>query len=153
MPSTKQLEVDNASLSKEVNDLKDERESIRTLLSKLGEEVKNKQTREEELEKEVESLTTAALEVFYEFWKAYPEGNFDYLGESKSVYLDFCVAQTAVENLEATTSTAPADQSNEIPAAQSVEPPAPSDQGNPYQEPGLLLFEYFSLFYVCLFGP
>uniref|UniRef100_A0A803PHI3 Uncharacterized protein n=1 Tax=Cannabis sativa TaxID=3483 RepID=A0A803PHI3_CANSA len=81
MPSTTQLEADNVSLSQEVNSLKDERESLRILLTKLEEDVKNKQTREEELvkevgdkksrveelEKEVDVLETAALEVFYEF--------------------------------------------------------------------------------------
>uniref|UniRef100_A0A803NNF2 Uncharacterized protein n=1 Tax=Cannabis sativa TaxID=3483 RepID=A0A803NNF2_CANSA len=62
MPSTAQLEADNDALSKEVNELKDERESLHTLLSKLEEDVQTRQTREEGLVKEVESLETAALE-------------------------------------------------------------------------------------------
>uniref|UniRef100_A0A803Q6V2 Uncharacterized protein n=1 Tax=Cannabis sativa TaxID=3483 RepID=A0A803Q6V2_CANSA len=150
MPSIAQLEADNLSLSQEVNSLKDERESLWTLLSKLEEDVKNKQTREEELvkevrdkkfrveelKKEVDVLEIAALKVFYDFWKANPEENLDYLCDSKDMYLNFYVAQATKENPEATTSTAPTDQSTEDPTVQTDDSPTPSDQIDPYQEPG-----------------
>uniref|UniRef100_A0A803PL82 Uncharacterized protein n=1 Tax=Cannabis sativa TaxID=3483 RepID=A0A803PL82_CANSA len=74
MPSTAQLETDNEALTKEVNDLKDERKGLHTLLSKLTkdkmdleEDVNSRKMREEELMKEIESLEIIALEVFYEF--------------------------------------------------------------------------------------
>uniref|UniRef100_A0A803QCF3 Uncharacterized protein n=1 Tax=Cannabis sativa TaxID=3483 RepID=A0A803QCF3_CANSA len=79
-----------ATNNREMNELKDEREGLHTLLAtlttdktNLEENVKSRETREEELLKEVENLESAALEVFYEFWKANPEGNFDYLGNTK----------------------------------------------------------------------
>uniref|UniRef100_A0A803NIU7 Uncharacterized protein n=1 Tax=Cannabis sativa TaxID=3483 RepID=A0A803NIU7_CANSA len=62
MPSTTQLKADNEALSKEVNPLKDERESLRTLLSKLEEEVKTRQTREEELFKEAAKENLEAVD-------------------------------------------------------------------------------------------
>uniref|UniRef100_A0A803QCE7 Uncharacterized protein n=1 Tax=Cannabis sativa TaxID=3483 RepID=A0A803QCE7_CANSA len=142
MPSTAQLEADNEALSKEVNALKDERESLRTLLSKLTkeksdleEDIKAKQTREEELLKEVENLETAALVVFYEFWKANSSGNFDYLRDSKEAYLNYCAGQAAKESLEADNPTVPTDKSNETPIIQIVKPLAPSNQVDLYKEP------------------
>uniref|UniRef100_A0A803Q5R3 Uncharacterized protein n=1 Tax=Cannabis sativa TaxID=3483 RepID=A0A803Q5R3_CANSA len=136
MPSIEQLEADNDALYKDVNELKDERESLRTLLIKLEGDVRVKKTREEELVKEVESLETVALQVFYKSRKANPEGKFDYLDESNEMYLDFCAGQTAKENLEATTSTVSTDQSNDTPTALIVEPLALTDQADPYREPG-----------------
>uniref|UniRef100_A0A803NI84 SWIM-type domain-containing protein n=1 Tax=Cannabis sativa TaxID=3483 RepID=A0A803NI84_CANSA len=136
MASTAHLEADNEALLKEVNALKDERESLRTLLSKLEEDIKTRQTREEELLKEVESLEKAALEVFYKFWKANPSGNFDYLRDSKEAYLNSYVGQAAKENLEAANSRVPTDQSTETLAVQNVEPPTPTDQVDPYKELG-----------------
>uniref|UniRef100_A0A803QH60 Uncharacterized protein n=1 Tax=Cannabis sativa TaxID=3483 RepID=A0A803QH60_CANSA len=45
-------------------------------------------------------------------------------------------SQAAKENLEATTSTLLTDQSTKTPAAQNVEPLAPTDQADPDKEPG-----------------
>uniref|UniRef100_A0A803PCR0 Uncharacterized protein n=1 Tax=Cannabis sativa TaxID=3483 RepID=A0A803PCR0_CANSA len=83
MPSTEQLEVDNDALSKQIYELKDERESLRTLLS----------------------------------MKANPIGNFDYLGDSKGMYLDYCAGQTTKENPKATTSIILIDESDKTPDA------------------------------------
>uniref|UniRef100_A0A803QIK5 Uncharacterized protein n=1 Tax=Cannabis sativa TaxID=3483 RepID=A0A803QIK5_CANSA len=99
MPSTTKLEEELKALTKEVNTLKDERESLRTLLQNqeakvielTGEKTSLQETLDvvrvtfgaewEALQKEVESLEIVSLDVFYEFWKANPEANFDYLKE------------------------------------------------------------------------
>uniref|UniRef100_A0A803P9X3 Uncharacterized protein n=1 Tax=Cannabis sativa TaxID=3483 RepID=A0A803P9X3_CANSA len=57
----------------------------------MEEDIKSKKTREEALEKEVESLESVALEAFYKFWKANPEGHFDYLDETKEAYHSYYV--------------------------------------------------------------
>uniref|UniRef100_A0A803PQC8 Uncharacterized protein n=1 Tax=Cannabis sativa TaxID=3483 RepID=A0A803PQC8_CANSA len=129
------LPVQKVSMSKSsrVSDQMSEVDNELSLELFLGEVLK--EATREELAREVESLETGALEVFYDFWKANPEGNFDYLGDSKSMYIDFCATRMANKNPEATTSTASADQSTEIPIAQNVEPPTPSEKNDPYQEP------------------
>uniref|UniRef100_A0A803P679 Uncharacterized protein n=1 Tax=Cannabis sativa TaxID=3483 RepID=A0A803P679_CANSA len=125
MHSTEQLEADD-------EDVKNKKTREEELVKEVG----DKKSRVEELEKEVDVLETPGLEVFYDFWKANPKGNFDYLGDSKDMYLNFCAAQAAKENLKATTSTAPTDQSAEVPTVQDDDPPAPSDRIDPYQEHG-----------------
>uniref|UniRef100_A0A803Q7Z4 Uncharacterized protein n=1 Tax=Cannabis sativa TaxID=3483 RepID=A0A803Q7Z4_CANSA len=115
MRSIAKLEADNDALSKDVNTLKDERESLHTLLSKLEEDVMSRKTREEELLKEVENLETVALDVFYEFRNANPSGNFIYLKDSKEAYLNYYEGQTTKESLEVANSKAPTDQGTETP--------------------------------------
>uniref|UniRef100_A0A803QJB2 Uncharacterized protein n=1 Tax=Cannabis sativa TaxID=3483 RepID=A0A803QJB2_CANSA len=99
---------DNEALAKDVNSVKDERENLCTLLTNLETKV-NDSTEEkmvlqetldskwtsfttewEVLRKEVDNLESVGfLDVFYEFWKANPEANFDYLNENKEAYLGF----------------------------------------------------------------
>uniref|UniRef100_A0A803Q600 Uncharacterized protein n=1 Tax=Cannabis sativa TaxID=3483 RepID=A0A803Q600_CANSA len=75
------------------------------------------------LQKEVESLETTALDVFYEFWRANPKANFDYLNEKKEAYLGFCEAQKAKENVEAANTNPPTNQENKTPATEDTSDP------------------------------
>uniref|UniRef100_A0A803NJH3 Uncharacterized protein n=1 Tax=Cannabis sativa TaxID=3483 RepID=A0A803NJH3_CANSA len=94
MPSTAQPKADNVALTRDVNSLKDERESLRTLLLNLTEEK-----------------------------KANPEENFDYLNENKEACLSFCEAQKEKEESEAANPDAPTSQSTNNPAADDIKEP------------------------------
>uniref|UniRef100_A0A803Q7W4 Uncharacterized protein n=1 Tax=Cannabis sativa TaxID=3483 RepID=A0A803Q7W4_CANSA len=95
------------------------RESLQTLLTKLEEDVKNKQTRERELVKEVGDKKSRVEEL-----------------KKEVDVLETAALEVARENPEVTTSSAPTDQSTEVLVVQNVDPPAPSNQIDPYQEPG-----------------
>uniref|UniRef100_A0A803P5F1 Uncharacterized protein n=1 Tax=Cannabis sativa TaxID=3483 RepID=A0A803P5F1_CANSA len=151
MLSTAQLEANIEALTKDLNGLKDDRESLRTLLSNLAKEkqdleesVKSGQVEWEALQKEVDNLETTTLEVIYEFWKANPNANFDYLNENKEAYLSFCAAQKDKEKFEAPNPTTL--------TVQNIDPLVVDDRVDPYKElrTPALTPQYFALFYKIL---
>uniref|UniRef100_A0A803QC73 Uncharacterized protein n=1 Tax=Cannabis sativa TaxID=3483 RepID=A0A803QC73_CANSA len=114
---TRVTELTKELLEDEVKDKKITEEELKT-------EVKSQISKVEELGKRVDTLETTILEIFYDFWKDNPKANFDYLGTSKDMFLDYYMAHATNENPEATTSTSPIVQSVEAPSAQT-DPPAP----------------------------
>ncbi|XP_060958288.1 uncharacterized protein LOC133030091 [Cannabis sativa] len=104
-------------LSTEVNSLQDERTSLREVLHRMKEEKDSKDgelsTEVDKLKEKVNALETTVLELFFDFWKANPQANFDYLGDAKDMYLEYCAAQVAYGRTEAATSTS--DQTADAP--------------------------------------
>uniref|UniRef100_A0A803PC95 Uncharacterized protein n=1 Tax=Cannabis sativa TaxID=3483 RepID=A0A803PC95_CANSA len=122
-----------AAENKDVTNLQEEREVLWTLFHRLEEE---KKAKEEELGDE-----------------ANPKENFEYLNESKDMFLEYYTTQAAYEEFEATPSTSPTDQRVEVPPVQTNDPPAPVDPVDLHKEPGttaVRMFLFLSLFY--LFG-
>ncbi|KAM6551127.1 hypothetical protein CsatB_000935 [Cannabis sativa] len=126
------------TLSGEVNSLQDERTSLRAVLHRMKEE---KEAKEGELSAEVDrlkekvnALETANLELFFDFWKANPQANYDYLGDAKDMYLEFCASQVAYGETEAAASTS--RQAADAPPVQTTDPPALVGPEEPNQELG-----------------
>ncbi|KAM6569210.1 hypothetical protein CsatB_017195 [Cannabis sativa] len=119
LKASDRLEDTIGTLSAKVNSLQDERTALRAFFCRLEEEKKFK---DEELtaevarlEEKVHALEKPGLELFYDISKANPQANFDYLGEAKYVYLEYCASKVAYGKPEATASTS--SQNVDVPSA------------------------------------
>ncbi|KAM6559687.1 hypothetical protein CsatA_028926 [Cannabis sativa] len=126
------------SLSADVDRLQDERTSLRQVLLRLKDDKDAQVVEANRLREKVDALETAGLELFFDFWKANPQANFDYLGDAKEMYLEYCAAQVAYggKEVDASTSGQASDQAADASPAQTTDPPAPVGSEEPNPEPG-----------------
>uniref|UniRef100_A0A803NJK9 Uncharacterized protein n=1 Tax=Cannabis sativa TaxID=3483 RepID=A0A803NJK9_CANSA len=123
MPSTEQLEANNDALSREVIELKDKRENLRTLLSKLEGDVQTKQTRRKSSRR------------WWRAWKRLPLRSSMNLGRliTHEILITLEIPKGCIlitvrvrqPKKNPRHSTVPTDQSTETLAAQNVEPQTP----------------------------